>query len=115
MAYVHPPMPEGYYSQDPRLEWDPAAKEDTHYWQAVLKAAGEIAPDIQRLLHLFRVGGLRLVLNERGLIMVPIFSDDVDISEYSSKEQWEEERKKYLLPHKDTIKKILYRALAEII
>ena len=105
-----PPSGEIDYTKDPRAQWDPTAGEDTHLWQAVLPLAADFCDETLKLLHFFRLSGARLVPSENGLKMVPVFSDDVNVSDWPNREKWEMEKQKWLVPKQDTIKAIFAQA-----
>ena len=97
------PLPPEYYLEDPRKKWDPTAKEDSHIWEEVLRIASEVCDETLYLLHFFRLSGAKLKVFKNSLMLVPVFSDDVNVSDWPNREKWDEERQKWLMPKKDVI------------
>ena len=56
----------------------------------------------------------RLVLRENRLRMVPVFSEDKDVSEWSTPEEYESERRERLMPHRKTIEFVFAKAFEEL-
>ncbi len=89
------------------IEGDPyPEREDHHLWDAVFRVAQEFYSSVWSLLLGMRASGARLKVGDRGLIMYPVFSDDVEESAWPDKEKWKKEKEKYLLPRKDEIKEV---------
>jgi hypothetical protein len=46
--------------------------------------------------------------------MVPVFSEDKDVSEWSTPEEYESERRERLMPHRKTIEFVFAKAFEEL-
>jgi len=102
------------FTRDPRLEWDSTAAKDTHLWETVLRITYKHCRRTCYVLWFFRQSGARLVLRENGLRMVPVFSEDKDVSEWSTPEEYESERREWLMPHRKTIEFVFAKAFEEL-
>src|SRR6056297_2372744 len=86
---------------DPR----PDLKEDADLWQLVLNKAKKIDEQLYGNLHGLRIAECELILVENSLKLVP----DRAISktgEWQNKADWQQDRKKYLMPFKKEISNI---------
>ena len=101
------PKPE-HYLLDPRDGWDPSAQEDSALWVDVLQRASKHCVETQKLLYSFRLSGAKLVLDEKSIKMIPVFSHDKEVSDWPDKEAWIADREKWLLPIRKNIEALFH-------
>jgi len=89
--------------EDPR----PDLKEDSHLWQQVLPRAKNINNFMHGALHGFRAAGCRLKIEGNSLQMY--HSDH-----WKSKQEYNQDKIEYLIPHKEEIKNLFKDIAAEI-
>ncbi len=89
--------------EDPR----PDLREDSHLWQGVLKKAKNIDNFMHGSLHGFRCAGCRLKLEGDTLRLYP--SDH-----WKNKEEYNQDKVEYLIPHKEEIRQLFKDIAAEI-
>ena len=92
---------------DPRKD----IEEDSKLWIKVLKEAEKVDRQIYGNLHGCRCGGARLKIEEGQLKLIPAIGPD---QFWKSKEEWDRDRKEFLLPYTGDIKEIFENTQREV-
>ncbi|ACL69109.1 hypothetical protein [Halothermothrix orenii] len=87
---------------DPR----PDLSEDSELWQTVLKEAEKQDKQVYSNLHGCRCGGARLKTEKGQLKLIPAIGPD---QFWKNKEEWDQDRKEFLLPYASDIKEIFIK------
>ena len=87
---------------DPR----PDLPEDSELWARLLKLAARENSDLVAILHAFRCLGTRIRQGRSGYVLRP---DVAPIWAWPSREEYEEERDRWLKPHRREITSLLKR------
>lgn len=96
--------PAGEPAETQTLDPRPDFKEDSHLWDKLLRLANDVDTNLAATLNGFRCMGTRIKKGRTGYVLRP----DVDpVTAWDSREQYEEMRDKWLIPHTKVIVELL--------